>query len=162
MKTPLTPESLAVLQAQYQDAIDRILKALDPEAHFLPYAPPALISFRQSVYLQLSLRTSLEAGSGSSRYKLAALAFDEHVSHLIRPLLQYFPENVGFDGVSFSSMVQLPDGSHTEAVEFFFPFHVMRCFENYGCTGQQLLDSGVIVINGERSALDLQIAEGKE
>ena len=59
-------------------------------------------------------------------------------------------------------MVQLPDGSHTEAVEFFLPFRMMRCFENYDCTGQQLLDSGAIVINGERSALDLQIAEGKD
>jgi hypothetical protein len=139
-----------------------LLKALDGEAHFLSYAPPSLISFRQSVYLQLSFRTSLEAGSGSSRYKLAALAFDEHVSHLIRPVLNYFPENVDFEGVSFSSIVQLPDGSHTEAVEFFLPFRMMRCFESYGCTGQQLLDSGAIVIDGERSALDLQIAEGKE
>ncbi len=42
-----------------------------------------------------------------------------------------------------------------------FPFRMMRCFANYDCTGQQLLDSGTVVINGERSALDLQIAEGK-
>jgi hypothetical protein len=139
-----------------------LLKALDGEAHFLSYAPPSLISFRQSVYLQLSFRTSLEAGSGSSRYKLAALAFDEHVSHLIRPLLEYFPENADFDGVSFSSMIQLPDGSHPEAVEFFFPFRMMRSFANYDCTGQQLLDSGMIVINGERSTLDLQSAEAKD
>jgi hypothetical protein len=27
--------------------------------------------------------------------------------------------------------------------------------------GQQLLDSGTVVINGERSTLDLQVAEGK-
>ena len=39
---------------------------------------------------------------------------------------------------------------------------MMRCFASYDCTGQQLLDSGTVVINGERSALDLQIAEGKE
>jgi hypothetical protein len=162
MKTPPRLESLAILQRQYQDAIDRMLKALDGEAHFLSYAPSALISFRQSVYLQLSLRTSLEAASGSSRYKLAALAFDEHVSHLIRPLLEYFPENADFDGVSFSSMIQLPDGSHPEAVEFFFPFRMMRSFANYDCTGQQLLDSGMIVINGERSTLDLQSAEAKD
>ena len=55
----------------------------------------------------------------------------------------------------------LRDGSQTEAVEFFFPFRMMRCFATYDCTGQQLLDSGTVVINGERAALDLQIAEGK-
>ena len=157
----LTPESLAGLQRQNQDAIDRLVKGLDSQAHFVAYAGPSFIGFRQGAYLQLSFRTSLEAPSGSSRYKLAALAFDEHVSHLIRPMLDYFPPEVDFDGVDFSSTVHLSDGSQAEAVEFFFPFRMMRCFATYDCTGQQLLDSGTVVINGERSALDLQIAEGK-
>jgi len=38
---------------------------------------------------------------------------------------------------------------------------MMRCFASYDCTGQQLLDAGTVVIDGERAALDLQIAEGK-
>jgi hypothetical protein len=58
-------------------------------------------------------------------------------------------------------MIRLSDDSPAEAVEFFFPLRVMHCFATYDCTGQQLLDSGTVVINGERSALDLQIAEGK-
>jgi len=156
-----TPESLAVLQRQNQDAIDRMVNGLDSQAHFFAYAAPSFIGFRQGAYLQLSFRTSLEAASGSSRYKLAALAFDEHVSHLIRPMLDYFPPEVAFDGVDFSSTVHVADGSQTEAVEFFFPFRMLRCFATYDCTGQQLLDSGTVVINGERSALDLQVAEGK-
>ncbi len=98
---------------------------------------------------------------GPSRYKLAALAFDEHVSHLVRPALNYFPGEPDFDGINFSSMVHVADGSSPLAVEFFFPFRIMRCFASYDCTGQQLLDSGTVVINGERSALDLQIAESK-
>jgi hypothetical protein len=157
----LTPESLALLQRQNQDAIDRLVKGLDSQAHFFAYAAPTFIGFRQGAYLQLSFRTSLGALQGTSRYKLAALAFDEHVSHLIRPTLDYFPPEVDFDGVDFSSTIHLSDGSETEAVEFFFPFRMMHCFASYDCTGQQLLDSGTVVINGERSALDLQIAEGK-
>jgi hypothetical protein len=58
-------------------------------------------------------------------------------------------------------MIHLADGSSPLAVEFFFPFRTMRCFADYDCTGQQLLDSGTIVLNGERAALDLQVAEGK-
>ena len=156
-----TPESLALLQRQNQEVIDHMVKALDGDAHFIAYAPPTFIGFRQNAYLQLSFRTSLEAASGSSRYKLAALAFDEHVSHLIRPMLAYFPPDVGFDGVDFSSNIRIGDGSQAEAVEFFFPFRMMRCFASYDCTGQQLLDSGTTIINGERASLDLQIAEGK-
>jgi hypothetical protein len=157
----LTPEALSKLQRQNEDTISRMTKDLDSEAHFLPYAAPIFIGFRQGAYLQLSVSTRLSAPAGSSRYKLAALAFDEHVSHLVRPVLNYFPENNDFDGISFSSMIHLADGSSPLAVEFFFPFHTMRCFASYDCTGQQLLDSGTVVVNGERAALDLQIAEGK-
>jgi hypothetical protein len=111
--------------------------------------------------LQLSFSTPLKAPAGASRYKLAALAFDEHVSHLVRPVLNYFPSDPDFDGIDFSSTIRLSDGAGTVAVEYFFSFRMMRCFASYDCTGQQLLDAGTILINGERSALDLQIAEGK-
>jgi hypothetical protein len=116
---------------------------------------------RQGAYLQLSIATQLNAATGTSRYKLAVLAFEEQVSHLVRPMLSYFQQDTDFEGVDFSSMVQVRDGSSPLAVEFFLPFRTMRCFASYDCTGQQLLDSGTVVINGERAALDLQLAEGK-
>jgi hypothetical protein len=156
-----THEDLAKLQRQNDDTISRMTKGLDKEAHFLVYAPPSFIGFRQGAYLQLSITTQLTAAAGTSRYKLAALAFDDHISHLVRPVLDYFPGDPDFNGINFTSMVHIADGSSPLAVEFFFPFRTMRCFASYDCTGQQLIDSGTVVINGERSALDLQLAEGK-
>jgi hypothetical protein len=156
-----TQEDLGKLQRQNDDAIGRMTRGLDKEAHFLAYAPPSFIGFRQGAYLQLSITTQVNAPAGTSRYKLAALAFDDHVSHLVRPLLNYFPGEQDFDGINFTSMIRVADGSSPLAVEFFFPFRAMRCFASYDCTGQQLIDSGTVVINGERSALDLQVAEGK-
>jgi hypothetical protein len=158
----LTPDALAKLQTRYQDTIDRMMKSLDKEAHFVPYAPPSFIGFRQGAYLQLSINTPLDALTGSSRYKLAALAFDDQVSHLIRPLLEFFPGDVDFDGIDFSSVIHVKGGdAQTQSVEFFFPVRVMRCFAGYDCTGQQLIDAGTVLINGERSELNLQVAEGK-
>jgi hypothetical protein len=158
----LTPDALATLQRKHQDVIDPMVKSLDKEAHFVPYAPPTFIGFRQGAYLQLSINSLLDAPSGTSRYKLAALAFDEHISHLVRPLLDFFPGDNDFDGIDFSTVIHLKSAdSKTESVEFFFPIRTMRCFASYDCTGQQLIDSGTVVINGERSALDLQVAEGK-
>jgi hypothetical protein len=157
----ISPATLVGLQRQHQDAIDRLLQGLDSQAHFIAYAPPGFIGFRQGSYLQLSMNTSLSVAPTASRYKIAALAFDEHVSHLIRPLLTYFPENVDFDGVDFSTSIRFSDQDKSEAVEFFFPSRAMRCFAAFECTGQQLLDSGTVIINGERAALDLQVAEGK-
>jgi hypothetical protein len=157
----ISPEALAGLQRQNQDNIDRLVKGFNAEAHFYAYAPPSFVGFRQGSYLQLSMSTPLQADATSSRYKLAALAFDEHVSHLIRPLLPYFPPDVEFDGVDFSTSIHVPGDDRSEAVEFFLSYRAMRCFASYDCTGQQLLDSGTVIINGERAALDLQVAEGK-
>jgi len=157
----ISPETLAGLQRQNQDAIDRIVKTMNSEAHFFSYAPPSFIGFRQGSYLQLPMNTPLEADPTSSRYKLAALAFDNHIAHLIRPLITYFPDGVEFDGVDFSTSIRLAGKDKSEAVEFFLPYRMMRCFASYDCTGQQLLDAGTVVIDGERSALDLQVAEGR-
>lgn len=157
-----TRESLALLQRHNQENIDRMVKAMQSEAHFVPYAPPTIIGFRQGAYLQLSLTTALKTPPDSSRYKQAALAFDEHIARLVRPLLSYFPEESDFDGVDFGSSIQLADGSKAVAVEFYFPFRAMRCFASYDCTGQQLIDAGTVVINGERAKLDLQVAEGNK
>ena len=100
--------------------------------------------------------------SATSRYKQAALAFDDHVSHLIRPLLEFFPGEVDFDGVDLSSVIHLKNSNDKiQSVEFFFPIRMMHCFANYDCSGQQLINSGAVLINGERSELDLQFAEGK-
>jgi hypothetical protein len=154
----ITPETLSTLHNTKQNTIARMQRDLDAQAHFVSYAPPIFVAFHQGAYLQLSVTTPLNVTTGS-RYRLAALAFDEHISHLIRPVLAYFSEDPGFDGIGFSSTLRLANGSSTEAVEFFFPFKALRCFASYDCTGQQLIDSSFVVINGERAGLNLQSAE---
>ncbi len=159
-----SPQALAALQASSQELLARLVQELDPQAHFVSYAAQSFVAFRQGIYLELSLNTALPESSAESRYKLAALAFDDHVAHLVRPALAYFKEEPKFDGISFSTTVhlsgKLPAAGKSEAVEFFFPFAALRCYEKYDCTGQQLIDAGAVLINGERVALDLQIAEG--
>ena len=156
-------QALSALQASNKPLVDQIVKELEPQAHFVPYAPPKFVAFRQGIYLELSVNSTLPASAAGSRYKLAAMAFDEHVAHLVRPLLAYFKDTQPFDGIGFSANIHLAGKSATgisEAVEFFFPLPSLRCYEKYDCTGQQLLDAGTVLINGERVALDLQIAEG--
>jgi hypothetical protein len=159
-----SPQALSSLQASEQQLVDQMVKEQDTQAHFVSYAPPKFIAFRQAVYLELSLSSDLPASAAGSRYKLAAMAFDDHIAHLIRPLLAYFKDEQKFDGIGFSTTVHLAAAKAatgtSEAVEFFFPLSSLRCYEKYDCTGQQLLDAGTVLINGERVALDLQIAEG--
>jgi hypothetical protein len=159
-----SPQVLAALQASNQELLAKLLKDLDPQAHFVSYTSPSFVAFRQAIYLELSLKTALPESAAGSRYKIAAIAFDDHVAPLIRPMLAYFHEEPRFDGISFSTTVHLagksPAAGKSEAVEFFFPFAELRCYEKYDRTGQQLIDAGTVLINGERVALDLQIAEG--
>jgi hypothetical protein len=159
-----SPEALAALQTSSQGAIASLTKDLDSQAHFVSYAPPKFVAFRQGIYLELSMSTSLPAPASGSRYKLAAEAFDEHIAHLVRPTLGYFKGEQKFDGIGFSTTVHLEGkaqaaAANSEAVEFFFPLAALHCYETYDCTGQQLIDAGTVLINGERVGLDLQNAE---
>jgi len=159
-----SPQALASVQAALKLVLDSMVKELDPQAHFVSYAAPSLIAFRNGVYLELSINTTLPEPPNASRYRLAALVFDDHVAHLIRPVLGYFKDDSQFDGVGFSSTLCLATkpgaNAASQAVEFFFPFTALRCYERYDCTGQQLIDAGTVLIDGERVSLDLQIAEG--
>jgi hypothetical protein len=168
-KEPLPPprdtskEALAAVQLSNQPIVDQIVKEMEPQAHFVSYAPPKYVAFRQGIYLESSVNTTLPVTAAGSRYKLAATAFDDHIAHLVRPMLGYFKVTKEFDGFGFSTNIHLVGKgatASTEAVEFFFPLTALRCYEKYDCTGQQLLDAGTVLINGERVALDLQIAEG--
>ena len=163
-----SPEALGSLQSANKQNLETMVKELDPQAHFVSYATPSFVAFRQAIFLELSLNTALNDSAAGSRYRLAAMAFDEHLAHLIRPVLGYFkpdPKDAPrFDGIVFSTTVHLTGknqpASGSEAVEFFFPLEALRCYESYDCTGQQLIDAGTVLINGERVSLDLQIAEG--
>ncbi len=151
----------AKLEEEYRDTVARMLKDLDSQAHFVPYAPPSFIAFRNGQYLQIPMATALTASDSGSQYKLAALAFDRHVAHLIRPFLGYFKDSVDFTGVDFSTSIHLGGAKDdtSESVEFIFPLSALRSYAQYDLTGQQLLDAGFVLINGERAGIDLQVAE---
>lgn len=150
-----TPEALHALQVSYQEILDKMVRELDPTAHFVSYAPPVFVSFHKGIYLQLSITTALQASEPASRYHAAALAFDEHIAHLVRPVLAYFKDATKFAGIDFSTTVK----PACEAVEYIFDMANLRCYEQFDCTGQQIVNSGFVLINGERVTLDLEGAE---
>src|SRR5579871_1737306 len=126
----LSVQALQQQQASHQELLDRIVHEVDDQAHFVSYAPPALIAFHQASYLQLSVTTTLAPSDAGSQYRVAALAFDRHVSHLVRLLLAYFKQDPDFDGIVFSSTVKIAgksaDSSLAQSVEFFLPLTDLR------------------------------------
>jgi hypothetical protein len=160
---PLSVNAPTKLETDYRDTFVKMLKELDSQAHFVSYAPPSFISFRGGQYVQLAISTTLAPSDSGSQYKLAALAFDRHIAHLIRPVLACFKDTADFTGIDFSTTVRLAGanapGEGGEAVEFILPLSALRDYAQFNLTGQQLLDAGGVLINGDRAGLDLQIAE---
>ncbi|HWX55551.1 MAG TPA: hypothetical protein VN176_13250 [Verrucomicrobiae bacterium] len=167
----LSSARMESLEVTYGPVVQRLSADLKEQARFVPYAPPAFIGFRDGAYLELNLSTELEQGAGSSggssgsslydssQYRSAALAFDQHIAHLLRPVSKYFPENPQFEGIDFSTTVRQGAQSTPVSVEFVAPFSALTCYEKYDCTGQELINRSVVLINGERVTLDLQRAE---
>ena len=156
----ITADELEGLDVEHYNILARMTKELDAQAHFVTYSPPTFIRFRNGAYLQLAVGTPLESNAASgSRYKGAALAFDEHIAHLVRPVLAYFSQKPDFDGVDFSTTVKFAGSSAAVSVEFMLPMKALQCYANYDCTGQQLIDAGVVLMNDDRIALNLQAAE---
>jgi hypothetical protein len=155
----VSPVKLVKLETQYGDTTQKLVADLNAQAHFVEYAPPAFIAFRDGAYLQLNLTTGLEQPAGSSQYRIAALAFDTHISHLLRPVSKYFHDNPQFEGIDFSTTVHQAAQPSSESVEFVVPLAALVCYEKYDCTGQELINRSIVLINGERVELDLQKAE---
>ncbi len=155
----LSVARMVKLQTTYETVMQRLSADLKDQAHFVSYAPPAFIGFRDGAYLQLNLNTELEPTGEPSQYRMAALAFDQHISHMLRPVSRYFHDNPQFEGIDFSTTVRPGAQSNPESVEFVVPFSALACYEKYDCTGQELINRSVVLINGERVTLDLQRAE---
>jgi hypothetical protein len=146
-------------QTVLQPQLDRMVQELGSQAHFDPLAKPALFDFRGASFLRIAVVTTLAGADGGSQYRLAALAFDRHVSHFIRPVLAYVKGALGFEGIAFRTSVSAGSSSTPETVEFLFPITELQRYEEYDITGQQLINAGFVLINGERVGLDLQSAE---
>ena len=155
----ISPAKLEKLQTTYEGTLQRLVPGLKPQAHFVDYAPPSFIAFHDGAYLQLSMTTDLEQPAGSSQYRIAAMAFESHIAHVLRPVAKYFHDNPQFDGIDFTTTVHQSVQPNSMSVEFVVPFSALASYEKYDITGQELINRSIVLINGERVALDLQRAE---
>lgn len=155
----LSPARLEKLRTANESILQQMVPELNQQAHFVEYAPPAFVAFHDGAYLQLNMNTDLEQPVGSSQYRIAAMAFESHISHVLRPVAKYFHDHPQFEGVDFATTVHQSAQPSSISVEFVVPFQTLVCYEKYDCTGQELINRSIILINGERVAMDLQRAE---
>jgi len=150
------------MQGQYQTQLDELALEGAAKFHFVDYAHPEFVIFQNRLTLQVTLRNSLRFDAGkSSIYKRAAQSFDLFLAPLVKDLLDKAPAGAEFESFDFAVLNQLapgPKGS-SEAIEFICPRKALRQFADAEITNQQLIDQSVVLVNGVRIALNLQLVE---
>jgi hypothetical protein len=158
----LAPADADRLNEKYQGQLASMAKEGAAKFHFLDYAPPTFMIFRDQIALQMTLRNSIQFGPAKgSIYKRAAQSFDLFLAPQLRDLSDRISPDLEFQLFDFSVLNKLSPGAKgtSEAIEFICPRTALKQFVNAEITNQQLLDQSVILVNGLRIALNLQLVE---
>ena len=150
------------LSERYQSQLDALAKLGTAKFHFVAYAPPTFVVYHEKMALQITLKNSLQFGAAKgSIYKRAAQSFDLFLAGVLKDILDRVSADVEFQLYDFSVLNELAPGlkGTSEAVEFICPRDALNNFVTADITNQQLLDQCIVLVNGERIALNLQLVE---
>ncbi len=157
---PRSPADVDRLQAQYQPQLDVLQKENGAQFHLVDYAPPSFALYHKQLVLQLTFRNPAAfEKSTSSIYKRAARTFDLFLAPQLKALVPKLPADQ-VEGLDFSILNNLgneKDGS--EAVEFICPVKSIQSFVEDGITSQELIDQSLVLVNGVRINLHLELVE---
>lgn len=149
------------LQAQFQPQLDALLKENGNQFHLVDYAPPSFMLYHKQLVLQLTLRSPLSFEKNtSSIYKRAAQSFDLFLGPQLKALISKLPADQQLDALDFSILNRLGnEKDSSEAVEFICPLKSIRSFVEDGITSQDLINQSVVLVNGVRISLHLELVE---
>lgn len=159
---PATTADAERVQSQFQAQLDALASIGQAKFHFVDYAPPSFVVYRNQIVLQMTLRNTLHfAADSGSIYKRAAQSFDLFLALQLKDLLDKVPAEASFDGYDITLLNQLGSDPHSssEAIEFICPRRALQQFTDADITNQRLIDQSIVLVNGVRIALNLQTAE---
>jgi hypothetical protein len=160
LKAVSSPADAERLQAQYQSKLDTLLKD-GAQFHLVDYAPPSFAIYHHQLVLQLTLRNPLAfEKTTSSIYKRAAQTFDLFLALQLKALVPKLPVDHQIDALDFSILNRLGnEKDSSEAVEFICPLRSIRSFIEDEITSQDLIDQSLVLVNGVRINLHLELVE---
>jgi len=156
-----SPPGVEQLQTQYQAQLDALLKENGAQFQLVDYAPPVFAIYHKQLVLQLTLRNPLMFEKGSSSiYKRAAQSFDLFLAPQLKAIVPKLPADHQVDALDFSILNRLGNEKDaSEAVEFICPLKPIRSFVEGGITSQDLIDQSLVLVNGVRISLHLELVE---
>jgi len=161
-KPAAKPEDAERLESQYKSALAAFAKEGEARFQFVNYDPPAFVVVSKQLALQMTLRNTQKFDpEKSSIYKRAAQTFDLFLAPKMADILAKAPDDDAMDLFDFSIVNPLTSTGkeRSEAIEFVMPKGPARQFAASEITNQQLIDKSVVLVNGVRVALNLQLVE---
>jgi hypothetical protein len=99
-------------------------------------------------------------GGSSSIYKRAARSFDLFLAPELRSVVNNLPKIETLKTYHFSVLNTVRDsGGISEVIDYICPVDAMRSFVENQITSQQLIDRSVVLVNGVRIGVNLQLVE---
>ncbi len=153
---------VAALQGSLQAQLDTLVKEGRERYHFVDFAPPSLVVFKDRIYLQMSLRNPKPFDRNTtSIYRRAAQSFDLFLAPLLESLLDRAPVAEGIAGFDITILNEFAAEARDspEALELILPLEPLRRFTAAEITNQDLVNQSIVLVNGVRIALSLQQVE---
>jgi len=149
------------LQKEFQSQLNALLSDGGVRFHLDDNSPPSFEVSGDQMQLHLTLRNERAFDqNGSSIYKRAAQSFDLLLAPELRGLSRGLLGDGEFDALDFSVVNQF-DVSRpgTETIDYICPVKALREFVANQITNQELINRSVVLVNGERISLNLQLVE---
>jgi hypothetical protein len=109
--------------------------------------------------LHFTLENTLSFDKGeSSIYKRAAQSFDLFLAPELKGISKQLPTDASFDALHFSVLNNL-GAKKNETIEYICPMDSMRAFVENKITSQDLINKSMVLVNGVRIGLTLQLVE---
>ena len=149
------------LQAQLQDQIDGIMKEYGAAFHLAATLPPSFEMRGDQTLLHFTMENTLVFEKNtSSIYKRAAQSFDLFLAPELKGLLSKLPADADYDALDFSVLNRMAgENNSSETIEYVCPLNSVRAFVENNITSQDLINQSIVLMNGVRISLNLQLVE---
>ena len=117
--------------------------------------------YGDQILLHFTMRNTLSfERSTSSIYKRAAQSFDLFLAPEMRDLSRKLPANAGYDALKFSVLNHSgTEKTSFETIDYICPLNPIRSFVENRITSQDLINQSIVLVDGVRIALNLQLVE---
>jgi hypothetical protein len=148
------------LQNQFQAQLSAIATEYGASLHFASKTPPSFEVAGDQTLLHFTMRNTLSFDrTTTSIYKRAAQSFDLFLAPELRSLSRKLPDNQEY-AVQFSVLnPSATDQASVETIDYICPLTTLDAFVTDKITSQDLINQSVVLVNGVRIAVNLQLVE---